>query len=109
MSIDLTDSAAARALILLSEADEIGLKLRVFVKGGGCSGFNYGITFDTEQNDDDFVFQHANGLIILVDASSNQYLEGAILDYVEDIMGSQFVFKNPNATSTCGCGSSFSV
>ena len=81
--------------------------LRVFVQGGGCSGFNYGFTFD-EQHDDDFVMER-DGIKVLVDALSMTYLEGAEIDYKKDITSAQFVIKNPNAVNTCGCGSSFSV
>ena len=81
--------------------------LRVFVQGGGCSGFNYGFTFD-EQHDDDYVMEK-DGVKVLVDALSMTYLEGAEIDYKKDITSSQFVIKNPNATTTCGCGSSFAV
>lgn len=81
--------------------------LRVFVQGGGCSGFNYGFTFD-EQQDDDFVMEQ-DGVKVLVDALSMSYLEGAEIDYKKDLTSAQFVIKNPNATTTCGCGSSFSV
>ena len=84
------------------------LKLRVFVSGGGCSGFQYGFTFDELINDDDMVVEK-NGVQLLVDAMSFQYLSGAEIDYQEDIQGAQFVIKNPGASSTCGCGSSFSV
>ena len=82
--------------------------MRVFVQGGGCSGFQYGFTLDELTNDDDFIIEKP-GLKILVDSMSMQYLQGASIDYVEEIMGSQFVIKNPNAQSTCGCGSSFTV
>jgi iron-sulfur cluster insertion protein len=84
------------------------LKLRVFVTGGGCSGFQYGFTFDEEVNEDDTTMEK-NGVKLLIDAMSYQYLIGAEIDYKEDIEGAQFVIKNPNAQSTCGCGSSFSA
>jgi iron-sulfur cluster insertion protein len=84
------------------------LCLRTFVQGGGCSGFQYGFTFDEEQNEDDFVIER-NGVKILVDSMSYQYLVGAEIDYKDDLMGSSFSIKNPNAQTTCGCGSSFSV
>jgi iron-sulfur cluster insertion protein len=83
--------------------------LRTFVQGGGCSGFSYGFTFDETQNDDDFEFALNSQYKVVIDAMSMQYLTGAEIDYKEDITGSQFVIKNPNAQSTCGCGSSFSV
>ena len=85
------------------------LALRTFVQGGGCSGFSYGFTFDDEKNEDDFEFPINEQYNVLVDAMSMQYLQGAKIDYKEELMGSQFVISNPNAQSTCGCGSSFSV
>ena len=102
--IDLNDSAVAKLRELFLEEGNPDLKLRVFVQGGGCSGFQYGFTLDEEQNDDDF---EING--ILVDSMSMQYMAGATIDYKEDVHGSQFVILNPNAVTTCGCGSSFSV
>jgi iron-sulfur cluster insertion protein len=84
------------------------LKLRVFVQGGGCSGFQYGFTFDETTNEDDTTMEK-DGVVLLIDSMSYQYLVGAEIDYKEDLEGSQFVIKNPNATTTCGCGSSFSV
>ena len=103
-----TDSAAAKVADLIAEEGNPELKLRVFVQGGGCSGFQYGFTFDDAVNDDDTLFEK-NGVTLLVDSMSFQYLIGAEIDYKEDINGSQFVIKNPNAQSTCGCGSSFSA
>ena len=103
-----TDSAAAKVKDLLIEEGNSNLKLRVFVQGGGCSGFQYGFTFDDAVNEDDTAFDK-NGVTLLVDSMSFQYLVGAEIDYKEDINGSQFVIKNPNATTTCGCGSSFSA
>jgi len=103
-----TDSAAAKVKELIDEEGNADLKLRVFVSGGGCSGFQYGFTFDEETNDDDTVMQK-NGVTLLIDAMSYQYLVGAEIDYQESVEGAQFVIKNPNATSTCGCGSSFSA
>jgi iron-sulfur cluster insertion protein len=103
-----TDSAAQKVRQLIEEEGNEELKLRVFVQGGGCSGFQYGFTFDEETSDDDTVMQK-NGVTLLIDAMSYQYLVGAEIDYKEDIEGAQFVIKNPNATTTCGCGSSFSV
>ena len=103
-----TDSAAAKVRELLDEESNPALKLRVFVTGGGCSGFKYGFTFDEIVNDDDTQMAK-NGVILLIDAMSLQYLAGAEIDYKEDLEGAQFVIKNPNATTTCGCGSSFSV
>ena len=103
-----TDSAAAKVADLIAEEGNNELKLRVFVQGGGCSGFQYGFTFDDAVNEDDTQFEK-NGVTLLVDSMSFQYLVGAEIDYKEDINGSQFVIKNPNATTTCGCGSSFSA
>jgi iron-sulfur cluster insertion protein len=94
---------------LLSEEGNPKLALRTFVQGGGCSGFSYGFTFDEEVNDDDFTFPINEQYNVLVDAMSMQYLTGAEIDYKEEVMGSQFVIKNPNAQTSCGCGSSFSV
>ncbi|MFM7534163.1 MAG: iron-sulfur cluster insertion protein ErpA [Betaproteobacteria bacterium] len=103
-----TDSAAAKVKDLVDEEGNPDLKLRVFVQGGGCSGFQYGFTFDEAINEDDTQMTK-NGVTLLIDAMSLQYLVGAEIDYKEDLQGSQFVIKNPNATTTCGCGSSFSV
>ena len=103
-----TDNAAAKVKQLIEEEGNTDLKLRVFVSGGGCSGFQYGFTFDEEQSDDDTVMQK-DGVTLLIDPMSYQYLSGAEIDYQENLEGAQFVIKNPNATSTCGCGSSFSV
>ncbi len=103
-----TDSAAAKVADLIAEEGNTDLKLRVFVQGGGCSGFQYGFTFDEAVNEDDTTFEK-NGVTLLVDSMSFQYLVGAEIDYKEDINGSQFVIKNPNASTTCGCGSSFSA
>lgn len=106
--ITFTESASFKINDLLLEENIPNLKLRVFIQGGGCSGFNYGFTFDTEKNEDDFDFTVGNAKVV-VDSMSLQYLQGATIDYKEQIMGSQFVITNPNAVSTCGCGSSFSV
>jgi len=103
-----TDSAASKVRQLIDEEGNNNLKLRVFVQGGGCSGFQYGFTFDEETNEDDTVMEK-NGVKLLIDAMSYQYLVGAEIDYKEDLEGAQFVIKNPNATTTCGCGSSFSA
>lgn len=103
-----TDSAAAKVRELIEEEGNSGLKLRVFVTGGGCSGFQYGFTFDEEVNEDDTTLDK-NGVTLLIDPMSYQYLVGAEIDYSEGLEGSQFVIRNPNATSTCGCGSSFSA
>jgi len=103
-----TDSAAAKVKDLVDEEGNPDLKLRVFVQGGGCSGFQYGFTFDEVVNEDD-TSMTKNGVTLLIDSMSLQYLMGAEIDYKEDLQGAQFVIKNPNATTTCGCGSSFSV
>lgn len=103
-----TDNAAGKVRELIEEEGNTDLKLRVFVTGGGCSGFQYGFTFDEVQNDDDTVMEK-NGVTLLIDPMSYQYLVGAVIDYTDGLEGSQFVIKNPNATSTCGCGSSFSA
>ncbi len=103
-----TDSAANKVKQLIEEEGNADLKLRVFVSGGGCSGFQYGFTFDEVANEDDTVMTR-NGVQLLIDPMSFQYLVGAEIDYTEGLEGSQFVIKNPNATTTCGCGSSFSV
>ena len=103
-----TDSAADKVKDLLIDEGNPNLKLRVFVQGGGCSGFQYGFTFDEDVSDDDTTLEK-NGVKLLVDPMSFQYLLGAEIDYKEDLEGAQFVIRNPNATTTCGCGSSFSV
>jgi iron-sulfur cluster insertion protein len=103
-----TESAALKVRELIEEEGTPDLKLRVFVSGGGCSGFQYGFTFDEEVNDDDTTVER-NGVTLLIDSMSLQYLTGAEIDYTDGLQGSQFVIKNPTATSTCGCGSSFSV
>jgi iron-sulfur cluster insertion protein len=103
-----TDSAANKVKQLIEEEGNSELKLRVFVSGGGCSGFQYGFTFDEVANEDDTVMSK-NGVQLLIDPMSFQYLVGAEIDYTEGLEGSQFVIRNPNATTTCGCGSSFAV
>ncbi|WP_371323262.1 iron-sulfur cluster insertion protein ErpA [Dechloromonas sp. ZY10] len=103
-----TDSAAGKVRELIEEEGNTNLKLRVFVTGGGCSGFQYGFTFDEEVAEDDTVMEK-DGVTLLIDPMSFQYLSGAEIDYSEGLEGSQFVIRNPNATSTCGCGSSFSA
>jgi iron-sulfur cluster insertion protein len=103
-----TDSAASKVKELIDEEGTPGLKLRVFVTGGGCSGFQYGFTFDENVNEDDTTVEKG-GVTLLIDSMSFQYLVGAEIDYKEGLEGSQFVIKNPNAVSTCGCGSSFSA
>jgi iron-sulfur cluster insertion protein len=106
--INISESALNKIADLLAEENNPNIKLRTFVQGGGCSGFSYGFTLDEEQNEDDFVVDK-EGIIILVDSMSMQYLQGAEIDFTESLHGSQFSIKNPNAQSTCGCGSSFSV
>lgn len=106
--IILTESCVDKVADLLAEENNPDLKLRCFVQGGGCSGFQYGFTFDEMVNEDDFEVVK-NNVKLLVDSMSYQYLVGSTIDYKEDIHGSQFVIQNPNAQSTCGCGSSFSV
>jgi iron-sulfur cluster insertion protein len=106
--ITITESAKEKIIDMLAEQDNPKTSLRTFVQGGGCSGFSYGFTFDEEQNEDDFEVGVGN-FKVLVDAMSMQYLQGATVDYKEELMGSNFVIKNPNAQTTCGCGSSFSV
>ena len=110
MSVDLTftDSAANKVRTLLEEEQNDNLKLRVFITGGGCAGFSYGFTFDEEVAEDDTVVENA-GVTLVVDPMSFQYLAGAEVDYKEGLQGSQFSVRNPNATTTCGCGSSFSI
>jgi iron-sulfur cluster insertion protein len=103
-----TDSAAAKVKALITEEGNPELKLRVFVSGGGCSGFQYGFTFDEVTNEDDTAMVK-DGVTLLIDPMSYQYLIGAEIDYQDGLEGAQFVIKNPNATSTCGCGSSFSA
>ena len=103
-----TDAAAGKVGELIREEANPNLKLRVFVSGGGCSGFQYGFTFDEKIEDGDFCVEK-RGVQLLVDPMSAQYLMGAEIDYQENAEGAQFVIKNPNATSTCGCGSSFSA
>ena len=103
-----TDAAAAKIAELITEENNPTLKLRVFVQGGGCSGFSYGFSFEEVINEDDFVIER-NGVTVLVDATSSQYLSNATIDYKEDLMGASFVIDNPAAETTCGCGSSFSV
>ena len=107
--ITVTESAVAKIKDIIAEENNPALKLRVFVQGGGCSGFSYGFTFDEIKNEDDFEFPIGTEYNMVIDAMSMQYLTGAAIDYKEDISGSQFVITNPNAQSTCGCGSSFSV
>lgn len=106
--IRISDSAARRIGQLIAAEDANGSMLRIAVSGGGCSGFQYGFTLDSQRHADDLVFEH-RGAHVIVDEVSLGLLNGAELDYVEDLIGSYFAVKNPNATSTCGCGSSFSI
>jgi iron-sulfur cluster insertion protein len=106
--IEFTDAAARKALELILEERNPDLNLRVYISGGGCSGFQYGFTFDEGAEADDMRFTN-DGVTLLVDPLSFQYLLGAEVDYVENLQGAQFVIRNPNASTTCGCGSSFSV
>ena len=103
-----TDSAVAKVRALIEDENNDNLKLRVFISGGGCSGFQYGFTFDETVNDGDTVIEKG-GVTLLVDPMSVQYLMGAEIDYKEDLQGAQFIIRNPNAQTTCGCGQSFSV
>jgi iron-sulfur cluster insertion protein len=105
--ITVTESAVTKIQDILAEENNPGLKLRVFVQGGGCSGMSYGFTLDEQQNDDDWNLE-ISGVQVLVDAMSGGYLQGAEIDYQEDQYGSTFSIKNPSAKTTCGCGSSFS-
>ncbi len=116
MEISITQSAISKVQHLISEEQEdaaagetVSLALRVFVTGGGCSGFSYGFTFDESPAEEDDAVIEAQGVKVLVDPMSYQYLEGAEIHYTEDLQGSQFVVQNPNAASTCGCGNSFSI
>lgn len=105
--ITITDPAVAKLKEILAEENNPSLKLRVFVQGGGCSGMSYGFTLDDAQADDDWDIE-AGGVNVLVDSMSGGYLQGATIDYKEDQYGSSFAIQNPNAVTTCGCGSSFS-
>jgi len=108
MNITVSDSAIEKIADILAEENNPDLAVRCFVQGGGCSGFQYGFTLDETANEDDWTLEQS-GVRILVDSMSYQYLEGATIDYRDDLRGSQFVINNPNAVSTCGCGSSFAV
>nr|WP_126600768.1 iron-sulfur cluster insertion protein ErpA [Actinobacillus delphinicola] len=103
-----TDAAATKVKTLISEEENPNLKLRVYITGGGCSGFQYGFTFDEKVNEGDLTIEK-DGVHLVVDPMSLQYLIGATVDYTEGLQGSRFVVTNPNASSTCGCGSSFSI
>lgn len=106
--MNLEPNAISKLREILAEENNPNVKLRVFVQGGGCSGFQYGFTLDEQQNDDDFDFLY-DDIKVVVDSMSFQYLSGASIDYKEDLMNASFVINNPQAVSTCGCGSSFSV
>jgi iron-sulfur cluster insertion protein len=106
--INITDSAKEKITDILLEENNPSVFLRTFVQGGGCSGFSYGFTLDEVKNEDDFEVPLSNFKVV-IDAMSMQYLQGATIDYKEELMGSSFVIQNPNAQSTCGCGSSFSL
>ena len=106
--LNMTTAAAAKVANLISEEANPELKLRVYITGGGCSGFQYGFSFDEQCEDEDLVIER-DGVTLLVDPLSLQYLMGAEVDYRESLQGSQFIIRNPNAKSTCGCGSSFSA
>ena len=107
-ALNFTDAAAQKVGQLIEREGNADLKLRVYIQGGGCSGFQYGFTFDEETQEGDTAIENG-GVTLLVDPMSVQYLTGAEIDYREDLSGAQFIIRNPNATTTCGCGSSFSV
>jgi len=106
--IQVSESAARRIAFLKEQEQAEGAWLRIAVSGGGCSGFQYGLSFDDQQNPDDFLFQR-DGVGVIVDDTSLDLLNGAEIDFVEDLMGASFQIKNPNAASSCGCGNSFSI
>jgi len=106
--INITPNAIYKIKDIIAEENNAEMRVRAFVQGGGCSGMSYGFTLDEEKNEDDFVVEGTDGLV-LVDSVSMQYLAGSTIDYKDDIHGSNFVVNNPNAETTCGCGSSFSV
>lgn len=107
-AMGFSNAAAGKVKQLIEEEGNEQLKLRVFVTGGGCAGFQYGFTFDEDVAEDDTQIQNS-GVVLLVDPMSYQYLSGAEIDYKEDLSGAQFIIRNPNATTTCGCGSSFTI
>jgi len=107
-NIDFSHKAAAKVKALITADGDEALRLRVFVTGGGCNGFSYGFTFDEDVAEDDAVVDR-EGVSMVVDAMSYPYLDGSVVDYIEDLNGSQFIVTNPNAASTCGCGNSFSI
>ena len=107
-AMNITESAAARVHNLIKQKSDPNLKLRVYIQGGGCSGFQYGFQFDKEQNEDDMVIDQ-KGVTMLIDSASFQYLMGAEVEFKDDLLGSRFTINNPNATTTCGCGASFGI
>jgi iron-sulfur cluster insertion protein len=107
-TVTISDSAAKRVLVLRGLEGDDSLMLRITVSGGGCSGFQYGFSFDNQKNEDDYVFEHM-GIAVVTDDASLDLLNGSVIDFVEDLMGASFQIKNPNATASCGCGSSFAV
>lgn len=106
--VNFTDGAALKVKEMIDDEGNANLKLRIYVSGGGCSGFQYGFAFDEAVNEDDMRIEK-NGVMLVIDPMSFQYLAGAEIDYEDGLEGSRFLIKNPNATSTCGCGSSFSM
>lgn len=106
--ISISDNAAKRIAALVAAEEKKGMRLRVSVSGGGCSGFQYGFSLDDQTNNDDLLFEKSN-IAVVIDEMSLDYLKGSELDFVEDLIGSYFAMKNPNASSTCGCGSSFAI
>lgn len=106
--INFTDAAANKVKALITDEENPALKLRVYITGGGCSGFQYGFTFDEKVNEGDLTVENS-GVQLVIDPMSLQYLIGGTIDYTEGLEGSRFVVQNPNASSTCGCGSSFSI
>jgi len=108
VDITFTDAAAGKVKRLIDEENNPNLRLRIYITGGGCSGFQYGFSFDENTTEGDITVENG-GVALVIDPMSYQYLAGAEVDYTEDLQGAQFVVRNPNATTTCGCGSSFSV
>lgn len=106
--VTVSANAAQRIAAIIRQDSNPGLKLRIAVSGGGCSGFQYGYTLESQQNDEDLVVER-DGVAVLIDPVSLEYLRGAEIDFVEDLVGASFQIKNPNATSSCGCGTSFAV
>ena len=106
--VTISDSAVTKLKEIIAEEENPNIKVRMFVQGGGCSGMQYGFTLEEEQNEDDFVIEK-DGVQLLIDAMSSQYVQGAEVDWTESVQGSQFAIRNPNAQTTCGCGSSFST